>query len=102
MAAFRRSPRACDLEGTEMKKRHFVEAIGRNPGEDLISHLYEDFGDYYLPMCRKGWNRSNGAGFSIFRGHSGLRGLCKDCEKNRRADWPAKEAIPGSHKTKYQ
>lgn len=84
-----------------MNKRVFIEAIGRNESEDKISHFYEDMGDYYLPMCRKGWNRSNGASFSIFRGHIGTKGTCKECLKNVQADWPAKEAIPGSHKTKY-
>lgn len=36
----------------------YVEAIGRNPGEDKQhSHLYalDDKGEY-LPMCVYGWN----------------------------------------------
>jgi hypothetical protein len=78
----------------------YVEAIGRNPGEELLcSHLYAEVSEPtdvashallgartgYLPMCVYGWNRSDGAGFSIFRGHTGARGLCKICEKRAKA-----------------
>lgn len=86
----------------EQKNPIYVEAIGRNEGEDRISHLYVEIGPQdYLPMCRNGWNRSDGEGFSIFRGHSGKRGLCKTCEKRRAAGLPGVEAKPGSHKTKW-
>lgn len=95
---------------------NYVEGIGRNPGEEKQhSHLYVEVGEPtdvaaltglgartgYLPMCRHGWNRSNGAGFSIFRGHRGDRGLCKVCEKRRGAGLPGIEAKPDSHKTKW-
>lgn len=94
----------------------YVEAIGRNPGEEnQHSHLYVEVSEPtdvaamvglgartgYLPMCRYGWNRSDGEGFSIFRGHRGGRGLCKICEKRRAAGLPGVEAVPGSHKTKW-
>lgn len=81
----------------------FVEAIGRNEGEDLQrSHLYREIGpNDYLPMCQYGWNRSDGASFSIFRGHSGRRGLCKICQRRRKLDLPGVEARPGSHRTKW-
>lgn len=47
----------------------YIEAIGRNPGEEKgHSHLYAILNGEYTPMCRYGWNRSNGAGFSILRG----------------------------------
>ena len=81
----------------------YVQAIGRNPGEEKQhSHLYAEVapGDY-MPMCRYGWNRSNGAGFSIFRGWSGDRGLCAICRRRRDAGLPPVEAVPGSHKTKW-
>lgn len=83
-----------------MSDRVYVEAIGRNPGEELQhSHLYLVDGDDYWPMCIYGWNRSDGARFSIFRGHQGERGLCAICHKRRAAELPpVKEA---SHKTKW-
>lgn len=94
----------------------YVEAIGRNEGEDKQhSHLYvlvsqpTDVAAMvglrartgYLPMCRYGWNRSDGEGFSIFRGHRGARGLCKICQKRLAAGLPGVESKPGSHKTKW-
>lgn len=80
----------------------YVEAIGRNPGEDKNhSHLYAEDGDSYLPMCTYGWNRSNGEAFSIFRGHRGGRGLCARCAARRAAGLPPVEARAGSHKTKW-
>ena len=81
----------------------YVEAIGRNPGEELQhSHLYAVLpaGDY-MPMCRYGWNRFNGAALSIFRGHSGAKGLCKICQKRVDSNLPPIEAVHGSHKTKW-
>lgn len=87
---------------TKKEEPVYVEAIGRNEGEDLTSHLYIEIGsNNYLPMCRKGWNRSNGASFSILRGHKGKKGLCKTCEKNRDAGRSGVEAKPGSHKTRW-
>lgn len=83
----------------------YVEAIGRNPGEELQhSHLYVQVSENpvaYLPMCRNGWNRSDGEAFSIFRGHRGARGLCKNCAKRAAAGLPGVESVPGSHKTKW-
>lgn len=96
--------------------KQYVEAIGRNPGEqNLHSHLYlfiEPPTDIaaavgmgarsgYLPMCRYGWNRSDGESFSILRGWRGGRGLCKTCEKRANAGAPGIESRPGSHKTKW-
>lgn len=86
-----------------MTVRAYVEAIGRNRGEELQhSHLYAvmDDGDY-LPMCRYGWNRSDGAAFSIFRGWSGARGLCRVCQRRSAAGLPPVESRSGSHKTKW-
>lgn len=81
----------------------YVEAIGRNEGEEKgHSHLYATEDDRnYLPMCRYGWNRSDGAAFSIFRGHVGARGACKICRKRADAGLHGVEAQPGSHKTKW-
>ena len=61
----------------------YVEAIGRNPGEELgRSHLYRVEGTEYTPMCEWGWNRSDGMSFSISRGWRGYRGLCGLCSRN--------------------
>lgn len=90
----------------------YVEAIGRNEGEDKQhSHLYEitrkidpktgQGYNQYLPMCRHGWNRSDGESFSIFRGHRGDKGLCKTCERRRKQGLPGVESKPNSHKTKW-
>jgi hypothetical protein len=81
----------------------YVSAIGRNPGEELgRSHLYAELdGGDYLPMCRWGWNRSDGAGFSIFRGHMGARGLCAICQRRREEGKQPVDAKPGSHKTRW-
>lgn len=78
----------------------YVEAIGRNPGEDRQhSHLYA-LPDY-KPMCLYGWNRSDGERLSIFRGHTGARGLCKICERRAALGLPPVEAKSGSHRTKW-
>jgi hypothetical protein len=81
----------------------YVEAIGRNPGEEKQhSHLYGVNSKMeYLPMCIYGWNRSDGDAFSIFRGHTGGRGLCKICEKRARAGLPPVESKDAHHKTKW-
>lgn len=83
----------------------YIEAIGRNPGEDKArSHLYEMVDGNYnnlLPMCRWGWNRSDGARLSVFRGHHGERGTCKICLRRSKAGLKGVHATPGSHKTKW-
>jgi len=80
----------------------YIEAIGRNPGEEYQhSHLYAvDEEHDHIPMCIYGWNRSDGGRLSIFRGHRGSRGLCKNCEGRAKAGL---HPITGNatHKTKY-
>jgi hypothetical protein len=80
----------------------YVEAIGRNPGEERQhSHLYAVIDGDYTPMCRYGWNRSDGEGFSIFRGHRGAKGLCGICDRRRVSGLAPVHSVPGSHKTKW-
>lgn len=68
--------------------RTFVVGLDRNEPQ-AVSHLYEVFpGDKYRPMCARGWNRSNGFGFSIFRGHA-PNGICKVCQRRRDAGEPS-------------
>lgn len=48
--------------------------------ENKVAHLYEgDFGNVGNPMCRRGWNRRDGEGYSIFRNNVGNKGICKVC-----------------------
>jgi hypothetical protein len=81
----------------------YVEAIGRNEGEELQhSHLYAvDAEGEHLPMCVYGWNRSDGACLSIFRGHTGAKGLCRVCAKRAAKGLPGVPGRLGSHKTKW-
>ena len=47
---------------------------------NLVTHIYKgDFNDPGLPMCVRGWNRSDGEGYSIFRGNVGDVGVCRVC-----------------------
>lgn len=52
---------------------------------DATPHTYAEMKDGTLwPMCGYGWNRSNGARFSIFRGTPGSEGDCRICRENVR------------------
>jgi hypothetical protein len=80
-------------------ERVYVEAIGRNPGEETgRSHLYR-LPDY-MPMCEWGWNRSDGERYSIFRGHRGAKGCCRTCLKRAEAALPAIYEAKG-HPTRW-
>lgn len=67
---------------------------------NVVSHLYR--GNYTnpgLPMCVRGWNRSGGKGYSIFRGVTGNVGICKICVRRALAD---KNGVPSrKRKTKW-
>lgn len=48
-----------------------------------LSHTYaETVAGGLYPMCRYGWNRSNGHRLSVFRGAPGTQGDCKLCGRN--------------------
>ena len=80
--------------------REYVEGMGRNPGEEYQhSHLYEVLDDGYMPMCGYGWNRSDGYAFSILRGWTGAKGICKVCSKRAEKNLPGVDPMP--HKTKW-
>ena len=55
----------------------YIVGLGRNPGEeDQVAHLYKgDYNGPMTPMCVRGWNRSDGARFSIYRGQTGNVGV---------------------------
>lgn len=88
-----------------MKILRYLSGTGRNPDDPKTAHMYAEIKDedgdvYYMPMCRKGWNRSHGAGISIHRGV--LSGVsCKTCLKRHADGKEPVEAKYGSHKTKY-
>lgn len=78
----------------------YVEGLCRNEGDEVRSHLYKETPEGLVPMCGWGWNRSDGEGFSIFRGHRSNRGCCKTCIKKMKANKPpVTDGWP--HKTKW-
>ena len=57
----------------------YIVGLDRND-QHLVAHLYKGTNaDLRLPMCVRGWNRSNGKGYSIFRGNIGRAGICYIC-----------------------
>lgn len=88
-----------------MKILRHLSGTGRNPDDPKTAHMYaeiraDDGSIEYMPMCRKGWNRTNGGGLSILRG--ALSGVtCKTCLKRHAAGQAPVKAVPGSHYTKY-
>lgn len=61
----------------EIAGREYVSGLDRND-QHLIAHLYlGDFSDPGEPMCARGWNRSDGEAYSIFRNCGDE--ICKIC-----------------------
>ena len=89
---------------TVNENRRYVEGADRNNPNEARSHLYQQVGegvDYSLvPMCEYGWNRADGMGFSILRGHGSARGQCRMCAKRRAAGLPP-VSEPRGHKTRW-
>ena len=62
-----------------IKRRHYVTGLDRND-QQLVAHLYRGtFANPKNPMCVRGWNRSDGEGYSIFRNTVGEDRICKTC-----------------------
>jgi len=60
--------------------------------DNRVSHLYKGtFDDCGYPMCKRGWNRDNGASYSIWRNNVSPGGICKICLKRATE---GKEPIP--------
>jgi hypothetical protein len=60
-------------------RRLYTTGLDRND-QHLVAHLYRGgFNNVGDPMCARGWNRCDGAGFSIFRNTPSEAGLCKVC-----------------------
>lgn len=67
---------------------------------NATEHTYAETDDGIFPMCRYGWNRSNGRAFSIFRGPPGSQGSCRLCAKRLNSGKPP--VVEGSnHRTRY-
>lgn len=68
-----------NIGGMTIAGKEYVIGLDRND-QHLVAHLYvgpcEDPGD---PMCVRGWNRSDGNGYSIFRNCTGDAGICTVC-----------------------
>ncbi len=61
----------------------YISGTCRNEPEARKAHLYAKTAAGHLwPMCDLGWNRSDGAAFSILRGWGSSKGTCKTCAKN--------------------
>lgn len=66
--------------------RKYVTGLDRND-QHLVAHLYKGtFDNVGRPMCVRGWNRSDGQGYSIFR-NCGNR-ICKVCMRRAREKKP--------------
>lgn len=67
---------------------------------NLVTHIYKgDFSDPGNPMCVRGWNRSGGERYSIFRGNVGDIGICRVCKRRM---FQGKDGVPSRpRKTKW-
>lgn len=79
----------------------YVEGADRNNPDAVRSHVYTGpgFRDLRGPLCRYGWNRSDGQSFSILRGYVSSRGTCKSCERRMAAG--RGPVPPTAHPTKW-
>ena len=69
-----------------MTPEGYISGLDRND-QHLVSHLYKGtFSEPDLPMCVRGWNRSDGDGYSIFRNNVGDAGICKICMRRALAN----------------
>ncbi len=76
-----------------------ITGMDRND-DHVVTHLYSgDFGDPGEPYCVRGWNRSDGEGYSIFRGNVSDAGICRICRRRYDAGLPP---VPSRYrKTKW-
>lgn len=90
------------LYGPKTQVGAYIEGLDRND-QHLVAHLYacppKKLYDPFAPMCARGWNRSDGESFSIFRGDVGAAGICQVCQ--RRADAKLPPVRIADRKTKW-
>lgn len=78
--------------------RLYVLGQDRNE-QQAVSHLYRGrYSEVGDPMCARGWNRSDGQGYSIFRNCAGAA-ICQVCL--RRALQKRDPVKPVKRKTKW-
>lgn len=82
----------------------YVEGMDRNEQDKVVSHIYayqdgKSSDDIEGPLCARGWNRSNGNAFSIFRGNPSAKGTCAICKRRQTAGAAPVPVSP--HKTKW-
>jgi hypothetical protein len=77
--------------------KNYVTGLDRND-QHLIAHLYQGtFNSTGNPMCARGWNRSDGISYSIFR-NCGDK-VCKVCMRRAQEN---RDSIPSvNRKTKW-
>lgn len=77
----------------------FITGQDRNE-DNAVAHLYSGtFADPGDPFCVRGWNRSDGEGYSIFRNNVGNAGICKVCARRVKEGRPPVPSRP--RKTKW-
>lgn len=78
--------------------RLYTSGQDRNE-KNPVAHLYRGgFDNVHAPMCRLGWNRADGFGFSIWRNQDNVH-ICKTCM--RRAEERRDPVKPKERKTKW-
>lgn len=66
-----------------MSKVDFYRSGQCRNNPNALTHTYaETMAGGLWPMCDYGFNRSDGEGFSIFRGSPNTQGDCKICARN--------------------
>ena len=77
----------------------YIVGLDRND-QHLVAHLYKgSMDDPGMPMCVRGWNRSGGQAYSIFRNLQGDAGICQVCL--RRALQGKDGVMPRPRKTRW-
>jgi hypothetical protein len=67
----------------------YVTGLVRDYPYARVAHLYKGtHSEPGWPMCKKGWNRDEGASYSIWRGNEGTRGVCAVCIRRATKNLP--------------
>ena len=67
----------------------YVAGLVRDYPTARVAHLYKgDVADPGWPMCKAGWNRDEGASYSIWRGNEGTQGVCARCVRRAQKGLP--------------
>ena len=84
-----------------INNKEYIPGMDRSEdGYKNKTHLYEGpFSDLGKPMCKYGWHRSDGEGYSVFRNNISQAGICTLCLKRAEANLPGVDPWP--HKTKW-